>query len=99
MSTKKKELTMESRMGELYTSPIGHNAIYKVLLQLNIPEKWIQSPIIANLKLNTIAALTEKKMGKGFFETLLNLINIEKDTPADGNGPITGKWWKEAVFY
>lgn len=99
MSENSRQLTMESKIGELYASPIGHDAIYKVLLQLGLSEKIIQNPMISNLKLSTVAALTKSKLGEGFFDTLLHLVNIEKDTPAEGKGRITEKWWKEAVFY
>lgn len=56
MSENSRQLTMESKIGELYASPIGHDAIYKVLLQLGLSEKIIQSPMISNLKLSTVAA-------------------------------------------
>ena len=44
MNRDNRKLTMESKIGELYASPIGHDAIYKVLLQLGISEKVIQNP-------------------------------------------------------
>ena len=28
-----------------------------------------------------------------------DLINLEKDVPAKGDGPVKETWWKEAVFY
>lgn len=99
MGRKNIELTMQSKIGELYATPIGHDAIYKVLLQLNLSEKMLLNPIVSNLKLSTLAALTKKQLGQGFFDTLLNLVNIEKDVPAKGDGTITETWWKEAVFY
>lgn len=37
--SERKMLTMESRIKELYATPVGHDTIYKVLLQLNVPEK------------------------------------------------------------
>lgn len=97
MSTKK--ITMDSKIGELYASPIGHDALYKVLLQLGIPEKVILNPVVSNLKLKAIASLTKKQLGQGFFDTVLNLVNIEEDVPGDGRGSVAEKWWKEAVFY
>ena len=36
-----KKLTYESKIGELYASPIGHDTIAKVLMQLGISEKMI----------------------------------------------------------
>ncbi len=97
--SEKKMLTMNSRIKELYATPVGHDTIYKVLLQLNVPEKVVTNPLIGNLKLGAVARLTRKNLGEDFFEALLTLINSEKDEPASGNGPITKKWWKEAVFY
>ena len=49
-----KKLTYESKIGELYASPIGHDTIAKVLMQLGISEKAITNPIVSNLKLKTI---------------------------------------------
>lgn len=92
-------LTKQNKIGELYNNPIGHDAIEKVLLQLGISEKLITNPIVSNIKLETLEKLAGKKLGSGFFEALLNLINIEQDVPAKGDGPITEKWWKETVIY
>ena len=97
MSTEK--LTRQNKIGELYQNPIGHDAIDKVLLQLNVSEKLITNPIVSNIKVSTLEKLAGKKLGSGFFDALLNLVSIEKDTPGDGNGPISEKWWKEAVIY
>ena len=56
-----KKLTYESKIGELYASPIGHDTIAKVLMQLGISEKAITNPIVSNLKLKTIHNLTKKQ--------------------------------------
>jgi len=94
-----KKLSYNSKIGELYASPIGHDTIAKVLMQLGISEKMITNPLVSNLKLKTINNLTKKQLGEGFFETLLHLINSEEDVPVVSRGKITPKWWKEAVFY
>ena len=94
-----KELTLNSKVGELYATPVGHDTIAKVLLQLGLSEKVITNGLVSNLKLKTLAALTKAKLGVGFFEALLHLVNSEKDVPFVSRGPITKKWWKEAVFY
>lgn len=94
-----KTLTLESQVKDLYQTPIGHDALYKVLLQLNLSEKMITNPLVGSLKLKTLAALTKNKLGPEFFEALLNLVNTEKDEPIVKKGNITPKWWKEAVFY
>jgi len=94
-----KQLTLNSKVGELYATPVGHDTIAKVLLQLGLSEKVITNGLVSNLKLKTLAALTKAKLGEGFFEALLHLVNSEKDVPFVSRGPVTKKWWKEAVFY
>lgn len=94
-----KKLTLESKIGELYRSPVGHDALAKVLLQIGLPEKVITNPVVAGMKLKTVAGMTKKKLGTDFYEALLKLMNSEQDEPAPGDGRIAEKWWKEAVFY
>lgn len=92
-------LTMESKIREVYSTPVGHDILYKILLQLNLSEKMITNPVIGSLKLKTLAALTGKMLGPGFYDAFLTLLNSEKNLPGDGSGPISHAWWKEAVFY
>ncbi len=94
-----KKLTLESKIGELYRNPVGHDALAKVLLQIGLPEKVITNPVVAGMKLKTVAGMTKKKLGTDFYEALLRLVNSEQDEPAAGDGRIAEKWWKEAVFY
>ena len=94
-----KQLTLNSKVGELFATPVGHDTLAKVLMQLGLPEKVITNGLVSNLKLKTLAALTKSKLGEGFFEALLRLVNSEKDVPFVSKGNITKKWWKEAVFY
>lgn len=92
-------MTLNSKVGELYATPVGHDTIAKVLTQLGLSEKIITNVLVSNLKLKTLSTLTKAKLGEGFFEAFLRLINREKDVPFVSRGPITKKWWKEAVFY
>lgn len=92
-------LTMESKIREIYNTPVGHDILYKVLLQMNISEKLVTNPVIGNLKLKTFAALSKKFLGQGFYKALLTLLNSEQSLPGDGNSPVRPAWWKEAVFY
>lgn len=94
-----KKLTLDSKIGELYENPVGHDALAKVLMQLNVPEKAITNRAVSNLKLKTVANLAKRKIDKGFFEAVLTLVNNEPDVPFVSRGVITKKWWKEAVFY
>lgn len=93
------KITLNSKIGDLYKTPIGHDALYKVLMQLGFNENIITNKIVSNMKLKTIAKLTNKLLGSDFFDALLHLVNIEDDVPFVSKGTITKKWWKEAVFY
>lgn len=92
-------LNLDSRIGELYRNPVGHDALAKVLLQLGLSEKLITNGIISRLKLRTVARLAGRKLSPDFFDALLRLVNSEPDEPYASQGEISHKWWKEAVFY
>ncbi|MCL2321319.1 MAG: alpha-glucosidase [Oscillospiraceae bacterium] len=91
--------TLNSKIKDLYKSPIGHDIVYKILLQMGMGEWVIQNPIVGNLRLKTLSTFTKKSIGPGFFNTLINLLNNEKDVPLNDDSEIVRKWWKEAVFY
>ncbi len=99
----KQDLTMESTVRELYETPIGHDVLAKVLLQMGIAEKWLQNPIIGGRKLKTLAKLTQKQFDAAFWQALIDLVNAETAIPADriagAVGGIRPTWWKEAVIY
>jgi oligo-1,6-glucosidase len=94
-----KKLNDHSKLKEIYQSPIGHDIIYKLLLQLNKKESLITNPIVGNLKLKTIARLAKKSLGENFFDTLLELLNSEEDTPSKSSQEVERTWWKQTVFY
>ncbi len=95
----RRELDLNSKIKEVYANPIGHDVIYKLLLQLNKKEKLITNPIVGNMKLKTVAGLTKKVLGREFFTTFLTLLNSEADIPVRKQGDVTRAWWKEVVFY
>lgn len=99
MQEKKNKLTFDSKIKDLYANPVGHDTLSKVLLQLGIPSATLTNPVVGNMKVSAIANLTKSKLDRGFFETLLNLLNMEEDIPFVSKDVITKKWWKEAVFY
>ena len=99
MKKEKKWITLDSTMGELYESPVGHDALAKVLLQMGLPEMVITNKVVSKVKLRTIANLAKKKLGMDFFDALLHLVGLEQDEPYVSKGRIVPKWWKEAVFY
>ena len=90
---------MESKLSEVYATPIGRDTIGKVLMQLGVSDKLITNQLVGNMKLATIAKLAKGQLEQSFFEAILNLLNAEGEQPASLDGPVTKKWWKEAVFY
>ena len=99
MSKNNKKLTINSRLREAYATPVGHDAIGKVLMQLGLSEKLITNPVIGNLKLSTLGKIAGNKLDAGFLQAIVNLLNSECEAPAEHTGPVTEKWWKEAVIY
>jgi oligo-1,6-glucosidase len=55
-----KQLDYQSKIREIYENPIGHDIIYKLLLQLNKKESLLLNPVVGNLRLKTVANLTKK---------------------------------------
>ena len=94
-----KKLSLDSRIKDLYYNPIGRDIFNKLLLQMNKKTSLIDNPIVGNLKLKTVAALTKSTLDKDFFTTLLRVLNSETDEPLHYNGKIKETWWKEAVIY
>ena len=93
-------ITMNSKVKDVYAHPIGCDVINKLLLQLGRSKKLVTNPLVSNMRLVTLAALTKKRLGTDFFHALINLLNIEQDSPqADKDQTNQPKWWKEAVFY
>ena len=92
-------ITLDNTLRELYETPIGHDALGKVLMQVGISENIIKKGPIGARKLRTLAKLTGKALGDNFWATLLKLVNSEQGEVYISRGEITRKWWKEAVFY
>lgn len=94
-----KFVTVDSTIGEVYNTPVGHDVLKKLLLQLGLPEQTILNPVVSRMRLNHLTKIMGKKLDAQMLMALLHLVNLETDTPAKGNGKIKRAWWKEAVFY
>lgn len=101
MDVGNKKLGYDSRIGELFENPVGHDAIARLLLQLGLPERIVTNGAVSRLKLRTVVRLTEGKFDKDFFDALLHLLNAHAGETAlhAPKGKMKPKWWKEAVFY
>lgn len=93
------ELTMDSRIRDVWNTPVGHDILAKIMLQLGMDEGWITNPVTASMKLKMLARPASRFLDDDFWPAFLHLINSEKDRPGDGKGPVKPQWWKEAVFY
>ncbi len=61
-----KELSLHSKIKEVYANPIGKDILERILLQMNKSELLLKNPVVANLKLKTLARLTKKELGDEF---------------------------------
>ncbi|MDO4194130.1 MAG: alpha-glucosidase [Erysipelotrichaceae bacterium] len=94
-----REITMNSILKEVYETPVGHDILARILLQLGVPETVLRNPVSGRLKLSVLAKLSKKVLSEQFWQTFLTLVNREQDEPASLYTPLHEAWWKEAVFY
>lgn len=92
-------LTENSRIREVYANPVGKDIIKRLLIQMGKGEYMILNPVVGNLKLKTLAKLSRGRMNKAFINTLLTILNDEKDLPREDKTPEKHAWWKEAAIY
>jgi len=91
--------TLKSRLRDVCAHPLGRDVIDKLLLQTGKPAWLVRNPVVGSLKLGTIKKLVGGRVGAGFFDALISLLNSETDVPDDSPGKDAPAWWKEAVFY
>jgi len=92
-------LSLHSKIRDVYAHTLGRDIIDKMLLELGKPAWIVDNPIVGGLSLGMIKRFLPKKMGGGFINTVLDLLNTEADTPENNRVTTTPAWWKEAVFY
>ena len=92
-------LTVNNRIKDLYSNPVGKDVVNKLLLQMGYSEILIKNPIVSNIKLKVLPKLTKGFVDNDFLNVVLELLNSEPDTPMEYSGTIKPAWWKEAVFY
>ncbi len=71
-----------SRLKEVYAHPVGRDAIDKVLLQLGRSRGWVRNPVVANLRLGTVARLARPVLGDGFVSSLVTVLADHDDGAA-----------------
>lgn len=93
------EITVESKIRELCSNPIGCDFAEKFVMSLGADPKILRNPIIANLKLSTIQKKSKGLLSDELVNTVLGIVNSEKGRVPEGDGSYKKAWWKEAVFY
>ena len=93
------KITENSTLQEVYSSPVGHDVLQKILLQYGVDDKFLQKGLLTHVKLKTVMRLAAKMLDENFWKTFLHLVNSEEDIPREDESEIVKKWWKEAVFY
>ncbi|MBO4838869.1 MAG: alpha-glucosidase [Lachnospiraceae bacterium] len=92
-------LTLDSTIGELYRSPIGHDLADRILLQLGLPQSTLTNPLVSHMKIRSASKLVPGKLDPALFDAILNLVNREPENVPASAAPVKPAWWKEAVFY
>lgn len=92
-------ITMKSRVKEVYAHPVGHDILRRILLQCGLGAWAVENPVVGNLTVGQLRAVSGRFLSRGFWDTFLDLLNSEQDRPAAGDCPVKPAWWKEAVFY
>lgn len=96
---KKAALTKDSKIKDIYANPIGHDIIYKILLQMGKNERLIDNAIVGNMRIGTLCRLAKGIIGEGFLDIFLRLLNSEQDYLERTNDEIKRTWWKESIVY
>ena len=93
-------LTLRSTLADVWASPVGADVLSTLLRQLGLGTAWVTNPVVRRLRLSQIKALAGSRVGPGFFDALLRLLNTEAPPPnADPATTAPDPWWKRAVFY
>ncbi len=80
------KLTQKSTLYELWNTPVGHDVLDKLLLQIGKSEKWLTNPLISHMTIERACRLAKGMVGEGFADTLLTLVNMAPPpvTPVQG---------------
>ena len=92
-------LTNQSRLSEIFYTPMGRDIAHTLLLQTGLPESLITNPAVGSLSLARLQRLSRGKLDDGLMDSLLALLNTDTGAAPVPDGPAERRWWKEAVAY
>ena len=91
------QLSLDSKVRDLYEHPLGHDLIDNLLLQMGMPDWPIDKT--GGMRFRSLKQLASIKVSPHFANAVLDLLNSEPDVPSHEETTISPVWWKEAVFY
>ena len=92
-------VTRDTKLKDILRSPAGHDILAKALYAAGLDLSVITKTPLGSLKISALQKLTAGKIDDKFIDSLLGILNSEKDAPLEDDAPVRPKWWKEAVFY
>ena len=92
-------VTRDTKLKDILRSPAGHDILAKALYAAGLDLSVITKTPLGSLKISALQKLTAGKIDDRFIDSLLGILNSEKDAPLEDDAPTQPKWWKEAVFY
>lgn len=92
-------VTRDTKLKDILRSPAGHDILAKALYAAGLDLSVITKTPLGSLKISALQKLTAGKIDDKFIDSLLGILNSEKDAPLEDDAPTQPKWWKEAVFY
>jgi oligo-1,6-glucosidase len=92
-------LSLNSKIREVYSHPLGRDIVDKLFLELGKPVWLVNNPLVGGITLGTIKKILPRQTDSGILTAMLDLLNSEPDTPDNNQVTSQPTWWKEAVFY
>ncbi|MCL2125751.1 MAG: alpha-glucosidase [Oscillospiraceae bacterium] len=78
--------SIKSKLRDVYDSPIGRDIIDKLMLQMNLSQKYIKNPITMGMSLASLKKLVGGKMDAGFLDAVIDLLNSEPSVRMGAGG-------------
>ena len=94
------EYNKKSTLRQMTESPVGYDILARVLGGFGKDVSFItKNSLIGGLKIGTLEKLAGDKLGEGFFDTVIGLLNQAEDMPPVlCTGNFSPEWWKEMVI-
>ncbi len=91
--------SLDSSIGQVYKHSAGKDAIDKILMQLDLPDKVVTNPVVRNLRLGALKYISFGKVDLAFLMNLVDLLNTHPQSAEPGLGEPKRDWWKQDVVY